>query len=133
MALDSLFPYAIVALLVAVFGEASIGKLVARETPSWFVEKFAPTWLGRLPAPLLWWSIAVAELTVLGLALGAVVMGGFVSVNGAMLDAALLLAMLVFSGLCYGLRVSEDYVGGAQAFAYAALSGLLMASLRVVA
>jgi hypothetical protein len=133
MTLDHLYPFTVVALLVAVFGEASIGKLVARETPAWFAEKFAPTWLGRLPAPLLWWSIAIAELTVLGLAVAAIASGGFTTVNAPLLDAALLMAMVVFSGLCFGLRVAEDYVGGAQAFGYAALTGLIFASMRVVA
>ncbi len=122
----TLFVLAIAVLYLAVFVEASVSKIAALETPAWFVEKFKPTWLGRVPAPLLWWPIAVAELLVaLGVGFGA--LGWLFDLSRAedVLVGAQLLAVGVFAALCFGLRVSQDYVGAANAFFYGALSALL--------
>jgi hypothetical protein len=129
----TLLPPAVEVLYLAVFAEASLGKFADRTTPGWFAEKFAGTLLGRLPAPLMWWGIAVAEFAVLVLMAAALVahLGGN-PLAGALLRWGLLGATLVFAGLCFGLRISQDFAGAANAFFYGALTLLIWIGLDLV-
>ncbi len=130
---SALFQFVVVVLYLAVFAEASLSKLVARETPQWFRDQFASTWLGAAPLPLMWWSIALAELAVAGVMLAALVSGEvFAAEASPLVGYGLLGATLIFAGLCFGLRVAIDFAGAANAFYYGALSALLWVALQVV-
>ncbi len=128
------FTYLVVAiclLFVAHLGEASISKIIARETPGWFVDQFSDTWLGRGPLGLMWWSIALAELLATGLFIGGIVQSLGVSEIGSLVYAAIALTVLIFAGLGFGLRVACDFVGSANAFFYGVLTGLVGIGLYI--
>jgi hypothetical protein len=111
----------VVVLFLAVFLEASLGKLTGGPVPDWFADKFRPTLLGRIPPPLLWWPIALAELAVVVLfvaAGGAAIMGH--AMEDALFSLAFMTATLVYAALLFGLRISQDYVGAASAFLFGA-------------
>lgn len=129
----ALFQLVVVVLYLAVFAEASLSKLVARETPDWFRDMFASTWLSAVPMPLMWWSIALAELAVAGTMVAALVSGEvFADAPSALLGFGLLGATVVFAGLCFGQRVAIDFAGAANSFYYGALSLLLWFALQLV-
>ena len=129
MDVSTLFHLLVIALFLAVFGEASLAKIVDRSTPDWFVDKYRGTWMGRLPAPLLWWTIALLELGTAGLFLAALVTGEPFAGETELTALGLAAATLVFVVLCFGLRVALDYAGAANAFFYAALTVLLYAAI----
>ncbi|MBU6160835.1 MAG: hypothetical protein KGO50_06910 [Myxococcales bacterium] len=117
---------AIAVLYLSVFIEASLGKFAARETPQWYLDKFASTWMGKLPLPAMWWTIAALEFAVAAaFAAGAVsiVLGN--PLAEALFCTGLGLSTLTFAMLCFGLRVSQDYTGAASAFFYGALSAII--------
>jgi uncharacterized membrane protein YphA (DoxX/SURF4 family) len=125
-----LIRFAIAALYLAVFVEASLGKFAERATPEWFAEKFKPTFLGRIPASLLWWPIAIGEFVVaVAFAAAAVALWLDNPISSALFSLGLFLATLLFSALCFGLRVTQDYPGAASAFTYGALSVVLWIGL----
>ena len=125
----SLLLTVICGLYSALLGEAGLQKLIGRQTPAWFIDKFATTWMGRLPAPLLWWGIALAELSTASLFVASLVTGEpFAPGEPRLLGFALVAAASVFSGLCFGLRVASDFVGAVHAFAYAGVT-LVLATL----
>ena len=119
------FRLAVMLLYLLMFAEASLAKLIPREVPDWFRDQFKDTWLGRLvPAPLLFWPIALFELAIAGIFGAALVTMEFMP--GAELCFApwgCLASMLLFAGLCLGCRISYDFAGAASSFSYAALSG----------
>lgn len=118
------------ALYLSVLGEAALSKLIARETPTWFVEKYAGTWLGRVPAGLMWWSIAAIELAAAALFAASALSGEYqADVPSTLLYAGLLVSMGIFAALTFGLRVAFDYVGAAQTFAFGAFSAVLFVVL----
>lgn len=107
-----------VLFFVVVLGESAIAKVFARETPSWFVDKFRDTWLGRLgpPASLQWWAITLAELAVVAVLLAALVQREFLDgVPNTLTGYGLLGAAAVFIALNFGLRVASDFVGATHA------------------
>ena len=113
-------------LYLAVFIEASLSKFAARETPQWYLDKFASTWMAKLPLSAMWWTIAVLEFAVAAaFAAGAVslVLGN--PLSESLFCAGLGLSTLTFALLCFGLRVSQDYTGAANAFFYGALSAII--------
>ncbi len=124
----ALFHLAVALLFLTVFAEAGISKFAAREVPQWFVDQFKDTWLGKLPAAPQFWLIATLEVAVAALVVASVVTGEpWADGVNTWLGYALLLASVVFSMLCFGLRVSFDFAGAANAFFYAALSLILWA------
>ena len=124
----ALFHLAVAALFLAVFAEAGISKFIARETPQWFVDQFKETWLGKFPAAPQFWLIATLELAVAALVVASIATGEpWDTGANQWLGYALLLASLVFAMLCFGLRVSFDFVGSANAFFYGALTLILWA------
>lgn len=126
---EPLFRVIICLLYLAVIGEAGVMKFVGRTTPSWFVDQFRSTWLGRLPAAPQWWTIAFLEVATAALFLVALVRGEPWHETQPYIEAGLLSASLVFVALCFGLRVAGDFVGAASGFVYAALSLLLWAAV----
>lgn len=116
-------------LLIVSQGESGLMKFVSPGAPAWFVEKFANTWIGRLPVPMAvhWWALALAEVAVAGLAVGAIAVGP----SSGLGDGAMLLGAAVYAALSLGLRVSGDFVGAFQTFVYAGITlGLWAALLR---
>ncbi|MEM1009175.1 MAG: hypothetical protein AAGJ35_09230 [Myxococcota bacterium] len=124
------FQGVVVFLYIVVFAEASLAKVVECKTPDWFREQFAKTWLARLaPVALLWWTIVLLELTLavwFGLAAASFfgVLGGQPQwwIGWGTLGAA-----AFFGVLCFGQRVSFDFMGAANSFFYGVLSLLLWA------
>lgn len=113
-------------LFAALLGEAGVTKFLERGTPSWFADKFRPTWLGAVPAPLLWWPIAVAEVATSLLFVAAVLTGECWSGGPALLtQTALVAASGLFAALTMGLRLSQDFAGASAALTYFATSALL--------
>lgn len=120
------FHILVIVLFVATFGEASLSKLAGRETPEWFRNQFKDTWMGKLPLPLMWWSIALMELAVAGLFVTAGVRMEFqANVANTFTEWGCLGAMFIFISLLFGQRVSLDYAGAANSFFYASFSGAL--------
>ncbi|HAA54691.1 MAG TPA: hypothetical protein DCE42_08025 [Myxococcales bacterium] len=120
------FHIAVVVLFLVVFAEASLSKIVARETPDWFRDQFKDTWMGKFPLSAMWWSIALAELVVAVVFVIALVMMEFQpTVPNVWTGWGLIGSMFLFAGLCFGQRVSFDFAGAANSFYYASLSGIL--------
>ncbi len=125
---SALFHLAIALLFALVFAEASLSKFIAREVPQWFVDQFKETWLGHFPTAPQYWLIAVLEFGVFALVVASVVTGEpWEPGQNLLLGYGLLLASAVFSMLCFGLRVSFDFAGAANAFFYSALTLVLWA------
>lgn len=123
---SEIFHIAIIVLFLVVFVEASLSKIAARETPDWFKDQFASSWLGKLPTSPMWWTIALVELSIAVLFIIAAVQFEFkTGVANVFTGWGLLGSMFLFIMLCFGQRVSLDYAGAANSFYYAALSGLL--------
>lgn len=117
-------------LFAAILGEAGLTKLMGRSTPAWFAEKFASTWLAPVPAPLLWWPIAIAELAVAALFIAAVVTGESAAGSAhALTQAALVGASALFAALTMGLRLSQDFAGASAALTYFGVAALLAATM----
>ena len=129
---DQLLLTLVCLLYAAMLGEAGVMKLIARSTPEWFRSQFESTWLGKLaPLPLMWWTIAVIEVTVAACFIAALATGQtFGQSETPWMEAGLLLAAALFAGLCFGLRVAMDFVGAANAFYYAAATMGLYTLLR---
>lgn len=124
---EQVFHIAVIVLFVVMFGEASLSKIFERQTPDWFKDQFKGTWLGKLvPLPMMWWSIALAELCLVGVFVVALVMMEFTPQSPNLYTGwGLLGSMFLFAGMCFGQRVSFDFVGAASSFVYASLSGVL--------
>lgn len=117
-------------LFAAILGEAGLTKLMGRSTPDWFTEKFASTWLAPIPAPLLWWPIAIAELAIAALFVAAIVKGeSAASASQALTQGALVGASALFAALTMGLRLSQDFAGASAALTYFGVAALLAATM----
>ncbi len=117
-------------LFAAILGEAGLTKLLGRSTPAWFADKFATTWLRAIPAPALWWPIAIAELAVAGLFVAAVVTGESAAGGSHELtQLALTAASALFAALTMGLRLSQDFAGASAAFTYFGVAALLATTM----
>lgn len=113
-------------LFAAVLGEAGITKFTGGGTPDWFAGKFKETWLGWVPASLLWWPIAVAEVAIALLFIAAVATGEcWNPAPTPVTEAALVAASGLFAALTMGLRLSQDFAGASAALTYFATSALL--------
>ncbi len=122
------FQWVIIVLFLVVFGEASLSKLFGGGVPDWFRDQFAKSWLSRLaPLPLLWWTIALIELVVAVLFVLAAASFVFPTLGmpRVWMGWGLLTAILLFSILCFGQRVTFDFAGAANSFYYASLTAIL--------
>ena len=116
----------IAVLYLSVFVEASLSKFAARETPQWYLDKFASTWMAKLPLSAMWWTIAALEFAVaaaFAAAAVSLVLGN--PLAESLFCVGLGLSTVTFAMLCFGLRVSQDFAGGANAFFYGALSAII--------
>lgn len=120
MTQTQLFYLAICVLFLAVFGESSTAKLRERAVPDWFIAQFRDTWLARFSTTLQYRFIMLLELAVALLFVAAIVTGEpFGAGAKILMGYGLLLASAVFSMLCFGQRVSSDFVGAASSYVYA--------------
>ncbi len=113
---------AIIALMyVVLFGTACFDKLKSMSVPSWFIEQFSKTFLGRYPlaVTLSYWSIAIFELAL-------VLMFLFSLWIAWVLPFALIGAMGIFVFLLFGIRLIGDYQGSANMFTYFGISLLCL-------
>src|SRR5690606_34315084 len=116
-----LFYLAVCLLFLAVFGHSSIAKLCEREVPAWFISQFEGTWLARFSSRLQYRFIMLLELAVALLFLASLAFAeAFGNDPKVFMGYGLLLASAVFTMLCFGQRVSADFVGAASSYVYAA-------------
>ena len=106
-------------LFLMIWGFAGGSKLLNGQ-PAWFAEKFGPTVLGRLPGVTAsFWLVAGSELLAMGLALVALLRREFLKEGPApWLTASLLMSLVVFLQLGFGLWLTKDFNGGFQQFVY---------------
>jgi hypothetical protein len=108
-------------LFIGTFGQASLEKFRSGGMPDWFQKQFEGTILNPFPGSLTiqYYLLAVIELSVVLLFLWSGIQLEFVAGNAhTFLRYALVLALFTFFGLGFGLRISGDYQGAANLFAY---------------
>lgn len=105
--------FAIIFIYVLLFGTAAFDKWKTLATPEWFHKQFENTFINKLPgkASVGYWIIATFE-AVLTLVF-------IISIfNFAFLPYALLGSLFLFGILLFGLRITYDFQGSANMFAY---------------
>ena len=127
---QSMVRLAINLLYIMIWGFAGISKLIDGQPP-WFAEKFGSTFLGRFPGVTAsFWLVAAAELLTFLLAVTALLRGEFLGRRGmTYLTAALVMSLLVFVQLGFGLWLTHDFNGGFQQFVY---FGVTLVALHTV-
>ena len=95
-------------------------KLSAGGVPPFFVERFQNTFLASFPGiPASFYSIAILEAVAGVLVVLSLVTGEFLGRKGTpWLKAAILLSILLFVQLGFGLRLAGDNDGAASLFQY---------------
>lgn len=113
-------------LFLMVWGFAGLGKLQSG-MPSWFGEKFGPTFLGTFPGfTATFWLLTIAELVALALAAAALLRGEFLGRRSALwLPATLVWSLFVFLMLGFGQWLTLEFNGAFQQFMY--FTGTLVA------
>ena len=113
--------FAVLLTYLLIFGEASISKFAGGATPTWFLEQFKDSLLDWGPPSLqiAFWSIAMAETTVVGLLIGSLIKNEFSKDRSPFFSAALTLSQLIFIGLMLGMRLTHKYGEAQQLFFYA--------------
>ncbi|MCB9642715.1 MAG: hypothetical protein H6728_06525 [Myxococcales bacterium] len=122
------FRLVVILLFLVVFAEASLSKVLGGGVPDWFRDQFSKSWLARLaPLPMLWWTIALVELgvAVLFVLAGLSVLIPALGAIQVWMGWGFIGAVLLFSILCFGQRVTFDFAGAANSFFYASLSAIL--------
>jgi len=119
--IDSLKFVAIQFLIMATFGLAAFGKWFPPGIPEHFIDQFGDTWLGSLPGGLFlpYYTIAVMEAITFFLALASFVrLEWKPGKNKYLLKYCLILSLFIFVILAYGLRLTSEFQGTANAFFY---------------
>ena len=113
-------------LFLMVWGFAGLGKLQSG-MPSWFGEKFGPTFLGTFPGfTATFLLLTIAELVALALAAAALLRGEFLGRRSAhWLPATLVWSLFVFLMLGFGQWLTLEFNGAFQQFMY--FTGTLVA------
>lgn len=112
---------AIQALYLSTFGLASLAKWKPREVPEGFINRFGDTWLNLLPGGLFipYYTIAVMETLIFAFFLLSVSRVEWVKSSDKMyMRLGLILSLFVFVMLGYGLRLTGEFGGTANAFFY---------------
>jgi hypothetical protein len=117
-------------LFLMVWGFTGVGKLLSG-VPSWFGDKFGPTFLARFPGlTASFWLLAAAELLAFALALLALARGEFLGRRApTCLTLMLTWSLFVFIQLGFGQWLTAEYNGTFQLFAY---FGVTLVALQVV-
>ncbi len=121
---DVIVFFAISVIYSVLMGTAAWSKWKSLSTPEWFVNQFQNTVIAKFPIgpALAYWSIAFFEAV---LAILFILSPVFPFLSQYALSASLFL----FGGLCFGLRIVNDYQGSVNMFVYfaATLISLQMA------
>jgi len=108
-------------ILFCTFGLASLAKWEPMGIPDYFVDQFGDTWLALLPGSLIipYYTIAISETAAFFLVLISLFRMEWVSSSSKIyLKYALILSLLIFVILGYGLRLTDSFDGAANAFFY---------------
>jgi hypothetical protein len=119
--IDSVKLLPIYLLFIGTFGQASLEKLRSGGMPDWFRKQFEGTILNPFPGSLSvqYYLLALLELCVVLCFLWSGVQLEFLAGHDRIfLKAALVLALFTFFALGLGLRLSNDFQGAANLFAY---------------
>ena len=112
---------AIQCLFLVTFGLASLVKWQTRGVPENFIDQFGTTWLSVLPMGLAlpYYLIAVAETLIFVFFLLSLFRVEWLSTSDKMyMRIGLIASLFVFASLAYGLRLTEQFGGTANAFFY---------------
>ncbi len=119
---DTDFPIlAIQLLIMTTFGLASLAKWGGVGIPESFVGQFGETWLGALPGGLFlpFYTIVITETVAFLLAAVSFFRGEWLKSRGnTWLKSSLVLSLFIFVILGYGLRLTSQFSGAANAFFY---------------
>jgi hypothetical protein len=112
---------AIQCLFLVTFGLASLVKWQTRGVPDNFIDQFSNTWLSVLPMGLAlpYYLIAVAETLIFVFFLLSLFRVEWLSTSDKMyMRIGLIASLFVFAILAYGLRLTGQFGGTANAFFY---------------
>ena len=112
---------AVQALFLVTFGLASLVKWNSGGVPEAFTEQFGSTWLAALPLGLVlpYYLIAVTETLIFVLFLLSLFRLEWLATSDKMyLRLGLIVSLFVFVILAYGLRLTGQFGGTANAFFY---------------
>jgi hypothetical protein len=124
----------IVIVLAYTWGLTGYSKLTAGGVPKGFADRFEPTFLATLPGiAASFYSIAVLEAVAAIVAVGSLLRGEFLpGRKPIILSIALLLSLVLFAQLGFGLRLIRDNDGAFNLFMYfAATLVLLLAVMKL--
>ena len=115
-------------LFIGTFGQASSEKFLSGGVPDWFKNQFQPTFMSKLPGGLTaqYYLIACLEATIVLfflLSLGSLEFLPFHDTT--FLKTGLVLALFAFFALGFGLRITGDFQGAANLFAYFGVTFLI--------
>jgi hypothetical protein len=126
MSIQVIRNFAIIFIYLVLFGTAAFDKWKSLSTPDWFVKQFANTFIAKLPggAAVGYWLIASLEAILAVCFLLA-------AFNFMFLPYALVGSLFLFGILLLGLRVTYDFQGSSNMFAYfgATLLSLFLVSM----
>ncbi len=117
----SLVLLSILGLMLATFGLASLAKWTPGQIPQGFQEQFGETWLASLPGGLFmpYYTIAVSETLAFLLFIVSLARLEFLPNRQThFLQYGLILSLFIFVILAYGLRLTGQFQGTANAFFY---------------
>jgi len=112
---------AIQLLIMATFGLASLSKWTGGGIPESFINQFGETWLNAWPGGLFlpFYTIVVTETAAFLLAAISLFRGEWLKSRETIwLTSSLVLSLFVFVILGYGLRLTGQFGGAANAFFY---------------
>lgn len=123
--IDVIIFIAISFIYSVLMGTAAWSKWKSLSTPDWFIKQFENTPIAKFPnGPVLaYWSIAGFEavLTILFI---------LSPVFPMLSQYALAASLLLFGGLCLGLRMINDYQGSVNMFVYFAATLISLQMVR---
>lgn len=112
---------AIQLLIMVTFGLAVLTKWMAGGVPGSFADQFGDTWMGLFPGGLFltFYTIVIAETLVFLLAAASFLRGEWLAYGKApLLRFSLVLSLFIFVVLGYGLRLTGQFGGAANAYFY---------------
>lgn len=112
--------FSVLLAYLSMWGLAGPQKLFAGGPPEWFVGQFGETFLASFPGlGASFFSLALGETVAAALALVALVRGEFLSGKTKTFTLlTLVVSLLLFVQLGFGLRLVSDFDGAAKIFFY---------------
>lgn len=123
---------AIQCLFLATFGLASYAKLVPIGIPESFTAQFADTWINWFPGGIFaaYYTLALLETAAFVFFIISIYRLEFLKTHSKFyLKAGLILSLIIFVLLTYGLRLTGQFQGTANTFFY---FGVTLFALYVV-